>query len=84
MPTMPRQAIPERHQHPIAMLKYTYRYLFLLLFPLARGLRYIRTPQGLYAWAKGAWQDLLVVFLLLLTGVIAIAALRRRDRLLRA
>ena len=57
MPSTPRQAIPERHQHPIAMLKYTYRYLFLLLFPLARGLRYIRSPQGLYAWVKGAWQD---------------------------
>lgn len=66
MPNAPRQAIPERHQHPIAMFKYIYRYLFLLLFPLARGLRYIRSPQGLYAWVKGTWQDLLVVFLLLL------------------
>ena len=66
MPVTLPQAIPPRHQHPIAMVKYTYRYLFLLLFPLARGLRYIRSPQGLYAWVRGAWQDLLVLFLLLL------------------
>lgn len=71
MPDSLPKAIPPRHQHPIAMVKYTYRYLFLLLFPLARGLRYIRTPQGLYTWVRGAWQDLLVIFLLLLLSFLS-------------
>ena len=63
--------ILDRHQHPVAMLRYTYRYLFLLLVPLLRGARYIRTPQGLYAWLRGAWIDLSVVFLLLLLPYLA-------------
>lgn len=53
-------------QHPIAMLRYTYRYLFLLLLPLGRGLLYVRTPAGLYHWLRGTWLDLTVVLLLLL------------------
>ena len=63
--------ILNRHQHPVAMLHYTYRYLFLLLVPLLRGTRYIRTPQGFYAWVRGAWIDLSVVFLLLLLPYLA-------------
>ncbi len=57
--------IPHRHQHPIAILRYSFRYLFLLSVPLIRGIRYIQTPQGLYQWAQGAWIDLLVILLLL-------------------
>ncbi len=65
------KTIPTRHQHPIAMLRYTARYLFLLLFPLARGLRYIRSPRGLYEWMRGTWQDLLVVLALLLLSYLS-------------
>lgn len=53
-------------QHPVAILRYTYRFLFLLLVPLLRGVRYIATPQGLYRWVQGTWIDLLTVLLLLL------------------
>ena len=63
---MSRAGTACRRQHPIAMLRYTYRYLFLLLVPLARGLRYIRTPEGLYNWVRGAWIDLLTLLALLL------------------
>lgn len=57
--------IPPRRQHPIAILRYSFRYLFLLSLPLLRGLRYIQTPQGLYRWAQGTWIDLSAILLLL-------------------
>ena len=57
--------IPQRRQHPIAILRYSFRYLFLLSVPLIRGLRYIKTPQGLYRWAQGTWIDLVAILLLL-------------------
>ncbi len=57
--------IPTRRQHPIAILRYSFRYLFLLSVPLLRGLRYISTPQGLYRWAQGTWIDLTAILLLL-------------------
>lgn len=55
---------PQR-QHPAAILRYTSRFLFLLLVPLARGLRHIRSPHGLYVWLKGGWIDLLAAGLIL-------------------
>ncbi len=58
--------IPPRRQHPIAILRYSFRYLFLLSVPLIRGLRYINTPQGLYTWARGTWIDLVAIMLLLI------------------
>lgn len=57
--------IPKRRQHPIAILRYSFRYLFLLSVPLLRGLRYIKTPSGLYNWARGTWIDLVAILLLL-------------------
>ncbi len=57
--------IHRRRQHPIAVFRYSFRYLFLLSVPLIRGLRYIRTPQGLYHWIQGAWIDLTAILLLL-------------------
>ncbi len=56
-------------QHPIAMLRFTYRYLYLLLVPVARSLPYITTPAGLYTWVRGAWIDLAAVVLLLVLPV---------------
>lgn len=58
--------IPHRRQHPIAILRYSFRYLFLLSVPLLRGLRYIRSSQGLVLWARGAWIDLCAILLLIL------------------
>lgn len=57
-------AIPHR-QHPLAMLQYTYKYLYLLLVPLLRGLWHIHSPEGLYRWMRGTWIDILAVLLLL-------------------
>ena len=66
-----QNVISDRRQHPIAIIHYTYRYLFLLLVPLLRGLRYIRTPQGLYLWLKGTWIDVLAVLVLVLLPLVA-------------
>ena len=57
--------IPKRRQHPVTILRYSFRYLFLLSVPLIRGLRYIQTPPGLYNWVRGAWIDLVAILLLL-------------------
>lgn len=59
--------IPAFHrQHPIAMLRFTFRYLYLLLVPLLRSVPYISTPQGLYNWVQGTWIDLTVIASLLI------------------
>ncbi len=65
--------LPEgmRRQHPIAILQYTYRSLYLLLVPLLRGLSHIRTPEGLYNWLRGTWIDVLAVALLLVFPLLA-------------
>lgn len=57
-------AIPHR-QHPLAMLQYTYKYLYLLLVPLLRGVWHIQSPERLYHWVRGTWIDILAVLLLL-------------------
>ena len=54
-----------RRQHPAAILRYTGRFIFLLLVPLFRGSLHIRSPYGIYAWLRGGWVDLLTVGLLL-------------------
>ncbi len=57
-------------QHPVGMLRYTWRFLFLLLVPLIRGMRHIRSPQGIYHWLRGGWIDLLAIgALLALSGL---------------
>ena len=60
-----RLVIPPRRQHPVSMLRYAFRYLFLLTLPLLRGLRYIRIPEGLYPWIPGIWRDAAAILLLI-------------------
>ncbi len=62
--------LPLRRQHPVAMLRYSFRYLFLLLLPLGRGLLYIRDPEGFYRWLRGTWMDLLILLFLLLLPLV--------------
>ncbi len=56
-------------QHPVAMLRFTHRYLYLLLVPILRGLPYISAPSSLYVWVQGAWIDLAAIVLLLILPV---------------
>lgn len=53
------------HTHPIAIYFYLYRFLYLLIIPLLRGLVAALTG-GLFHWLSGAWVDLLFILLILL------------------
>lgn len=60
---MPQMLSP----HPAAIPRYLSRALYLLVFPVARGLLLALRGGTLLAWARAAWFDLLV--LLLMIGV---------------
>lgn len=49
------------HEHPIRILKYSIKNLWLLIFPLIRGIHAITFDVGkLYHWIKGAWFDIAI------------------------
>ena len=53
-------------EHPIKILRYSAKNLWLLIFPLLRSLRfYPFSLQKLIDWGAGAWFDLLVALLIL-------------------
>lgn len=56
----------ERRQHPLQMLPFIGKYLFLLLLPLFRGLIAVRDPAGLQAWLRGSWFDILIILLIII------------------
>ena len=59
-----------KRQHPIAIIGYTSRYFWMLLFPLIRGLATIRlSMESLQRWAKGAGWDLFIVAAMVLFAV---------------
>jgi len=59
------------HEHPLRILRYSMKGLWLLIFPLLRGLSVIHfDAAGLYGWLKGAWFDLAIVGAILLVGYV--------------
>lgn len=64
-----KKKIKYKRSHSINILEYSSKYLLLLVFPLIRALFY--SQDGLYAWFKGAWFDLLTVFIIIFLGFIA-------------
>lgn len=66
-----------RHTHPVTIVEFISRYLFLLLIPVIRGGYYLLTSkQDFYDWLSGTWADILVVLL-----IIGISWLRWRFQL---
>ncbi|MGN1411271.1 MAG: PH domain-containing protein [Oscillospiraceae bacterium] len=61
-----------KHQHPLKILFYSSKNLWLLIFPLIRGLLSISFGDvvALYDWFSGAWFDLLIVFIILFIGYV--------------
>ena len=58
-------------EHPIKILRYSAKNLWLLIFPLLRSLRfYPFSLQKLIDWGAGAWFDLLVALLILGIGTL--------------
>lgn len=60
---------PLKHQHKIAILKYTTANFWLLLIPLVRGL--IAMRFDFYRWLRGAYLDIIVIL-----AIIGIAVIR--------
>ena len=68
---MKKKQIEIRHQHPVKILKYSSKNLWLLLLPLARGLYATQLDVNkMYEWLKGSWFDILVVIFILATGYV--------------
>ena len=59
------------HEHPLKILKYSAKNIWLLIFPLLRGIKAYRLDVNrLYEWVKGSWFDILIITVILLFGYI--------------
>ncbi|SHM25776.1 PH domain-containing protein [Ruminococcus flavefaciens] len=59
------------HEHPIKMLKYSAKNIWLLVFPLMRGIyTYHFDKDWFYSWVKGAWFDIAVLGAILVFGFV--------------
>ncbi len=58
-----------RREHPVRILRYSIRNIWLLLFPLIRSIRHLQfTPDAFLRWVRGAWFDLFILLCILLIG----------------
>lgn len=59
------------HEHPLRILRYSMKNIWLLIFPLLRGVSVIKfDPAGIYAWIKGAWLDIAIIGVIILFGFV--------------
>lgn len=59
------------HEHPIKILKYSSKNIWLLVFPLLRNIRGIRlSTDYIYTWLRGAWFDILIIGLIVIFGML--------------
>ena len=59
------------HEHPIKILKYSMKNIWLLIFPLLRGINAFHfNAYDLYIWIKGAWFDLAVIGAIIIFGYV--------------
>lgn len=59
------------HEHPLRILRYSAKNIWLLIFPLLRGIRTIRLDTDrLYAWFRGSWFDIAVIGIIIMFGYI--------------
>lgn len=57
------------HEHPLRILRYSIKNIWLLIFPLLRGVRTIRLDADrFYQWVKGAWFDIAVIGIIIAFG----------------
>lgn len=57
---------PAHHTHPISLVQMIWRFLFLLIFPAARGFLIALSGGNIAEWLDGAWKDILIIFAILL------------------
>ncbi len=59
------------HEHPLRILRYSVKNIWLLIFPLIRGINAFRLDrERLYNWIIGAWMDIIVIGLIILFGLV--------------
>lgn len=59
------------HEHPLRILRYSMRNIWLLIFPLLRGLTILQMDaQRFYEWIKGAWLDIAILGLIIVFGFV--------------
>ncbi len=59
------------HEHPLRILRYSAKNIWLLLFPLLRGIQAFHfDPEGIYAWLRGAWFDILILGVIIMFGLV--------------
>ena len=59
------------HEHPLRVLRYSAKNIWLLIFPLLRGFRAFWLDRNwFYRWLRGAWWDILVVAAIILFGYV--------------
>lgn len=58
-------------EHPLKVLRYSAKNIWLLLFPLLRGIGAVWTDKNwFYNWLRGAWMDILVIGIIIVFGYI--------------
>ena len=58
------------HEHPIVIFRHAVKNVWLLIFPILRGIRTFSFDiETFYTWLKGAWFDLIIIFLILGFGL---------------
>lgn len=59
-----------KRQHPVIALKYAVKNIWLLIFPLLRGVFTLRfSIEQALIWLRGAWFDILVILIILGIGI---------------
>ncbi|MBD5160012.1 MAG: PH domain-containing protein, partial [Ruminococcus sp.] len=59
------------HEHPLRILRYSAKNIWLLIFPLLRGIKTIRfDAESFYNWVRGAWFDIAVIGIIIVFGYI--------------
>ena len=64
--------------HPITLLQMIWRFLFLLIFPAARGFLTALSGGNVAQWLNGAWKDILIIAAILLLAFLQWWFLRYR------
>ncbi len=55
-----------RHEHPLRIIRYSIKNIWLLIFPLLRGVNsFLITPEAVVEWLEGAWFDILILLCIL-------------------
>lgn len=59
------------HEHPLRILRYSMKNIWLLIFPLLRSTSIIKfNPDVFYEWLRGAWKDVAVLGVIIMFGFV--------------